>query len=104
MEFILTLILIILFVILVINVTGNLGPSARSLRRLERRFDLLLDHLGAAEPGTGAVPAKILAEIDELLANNLMGDAARIYAAASGADAAEARAWVEQRVDSRRGA
>ncbi|MBE1876301.1 hypothetical protein [Myceligenerans pegani] len=103
MEFILTLILIVLFVILVINVTGNLGPSAKSLRRLERRFDLLLDHLGVAEPGAAAVPAKTLAKIDELIANNMMGDARRIYREVTGTDPDDAAAWVRQRAESRAG-
>ncbi|GAB3173509.1 hypothetical protein GCM10027059_44660 [Myceligenerans halotolerans] len=103
MEFILTLILIVLFVILVVNVTGNLGPSARSLRRLERRFDLLLDHLGAAAPGTAALPAKILAEIDELIASGMTQEAARKYAMASGTDGTEATAWVRQRAKPRPG-
>ncbi|RPF22213.1 hypothetical protein [Myceligenerans xiligouense] len=101
MEFIPGLVLIALFVILVVSVTSHLGPAARSLRRLERRFDLLLDHLGA-EAGTAVVPATALAEIDEYLANGMTREATRTYAQVSGAERAEAAAWVRQRAESSR--
>lgn len=103
MDLLLTMILIVLFTLLVVNVTGNLGPSARSLRRLERRLDVLLDRLGVPDPATAVVPATALAEIDELLAAGRTRNAARAYVEASGADPAEAAVWVRQRAASRAG-
>ncbi|MBL0887018.1 hypothetical protein [Myceligenerans indicum] len=101
MESYLIPVLVILLVILVVNVTGNLGSSARSLRRLERRLDLLLDHLGAAEPGTAGISPETLAEVDDLVAQGRTKDATRIYFEESGVDRGEARIWIRRRAETR---
>lgn len=83
------------FVLLVlgwISADGHRRTQAHELRRLERKLDVVMGHLGLAEPEPAG-----MAEVDELVRAGKKVEAIKLYRELTGAGLREARDAVDIR-------
>ncbi|MEV4508618.1 ribosomal protein L7/L12 [Dactylosporangium sp. NPDC049525] len=94
MEWIVPFVVLLPFVLVVLVAGSGRRAAAdhqsRRLAEIERKLDLVIDHLGIVEPETGA-PAAVM---QELLAGRKL-QAIKVYRAATGAGLREAKDAVE---------
>jgi hypothetical protein len=101
--FILQFIPVAIFVILLlllITVTGNMRATGRAVERVERKLDLVIEHLGIEGPAADGIPSDALAEIDRCLWSDRRAEAIRLYREATGHSAVEAKEWINRRAES----
>ncbi len=87
----------VLLLLLFITVSGNMRANGRTVERVERKLDLVINHLGIKGLPADGIPLDILAEIDRCIWSDRRIEAIKLYRQATGATLADAKAWVDQR-------
>ncbi|PUB25948.1 hypothetical protein C8K30_10635 [Promicromonospora sp. AC04] len=87
----------VILLLLFITVSGNMRANGRTVERVERKLDLVINHLGIKGLPADGIPLDILAEIDRCIWSDRRIEAIKLYRQATGATLADAKAWVDQR-------
>lgn len=80
-----------------ISVTGNISATRETVRRVERKLDLVIEHLGVEGTPVAGISRETLAEIDRCIWSDQKIKAIKLYRDATGEGLAEAKKWVDER-------
>jgi len=90
----------VLLLLLFINVTGNLSANGKAIKRVERKLDLVIKHLGIEGPAAEGISPEALAEIDRCIWSDRRIEAIKLYREETGHELLEAKEWVDRRAES----
>ncbi|MEV0890872.1 ribosomal protein L7/L12 [Promicromonospora sp. MEB111] len=89
----------VVLLLLYITVSGHLRESGKAIERVERKLDLILDHLDVEWPTADGISPEALAEIDRNIWSDRRIEAIKLYRDATGLGLVEAKQWVDRRAE-----
>ncbi|MFI2363946.1 ribosomal protein L7/L12 [Promicromonospora sp. NPDC019610] len=89
----------VVLLFLYLTVSGHLRESGKAIERVERKVDLILDHLDIEWPTADGISPETLAEIDRHIWSDRRIQAIKQYREATGLGLVEAKVWVDRRAE-----
>ena len=87
----------VVLVLLLITVSGSMNATGRSVDRVERKLDAVIEHLGIDADQAVGITQEALAEIDRCIRSDQRVRAVKLYREATDHGLLEAKNWVDRR-------